>query len=106
MTEGAVWGDAADLIDIMRVTSVGDGHYTGRGHADTARPVVEGSQMLGQAIIAAGHEVPDRRVVSAHMVFLRAADARRPLDFEVDTITGGRTFTALGVRVMQDDKLR
>jgi acyl-CoA thioesterase len=39
------------------------------------------------------------------MVFLRVADAGRPLCFELDEVSGGRTFTTVSVRVLQDGRL-
>jgi hypothetical protein len=48
------WGDAADLIDVLDGQPTGDGRFTTVARADWRRPVVEGSQMLGQAIVAAG----------------------------------------------------
>ena len=60
--------------------------------------------MLGQAIVAASRHTGGRRVVSAHMVFLRAADARLPLRFELDERTAGRTFTTLAVEVRQGER--
>ncbi|HEY8524912.1 MAG TPA: acyl-CoA thioesterase domain-containing protein [Acidimicrobiales bacterium] len=95
------WGDAADLIDIMDVRPAGEGTYVSVARSDGRRPVVEGSQMLGQAIVAAGRHAPGRRAVSAHMVFLRAADARQPLLFTLEELTAGRTFTTLSVTVSQ-----
>lgn len=96
-----VWGDAAHLIDILDVRPVGARSYESVARADPRRPVVEGSQMLGQAIVAAGRAVPGRRAVSAHMVFTRVADAHHPLRFDLDEIATGRTFTTFGVRVSQ-----
>jgi acyl-CoA thioesterase-2 len=98
------WGDAAHLIDVMEVRAEGDGSFVGVTHSDGRRPVVEGSQMLGQAIVAAGRHSPGRRVVSAHMAFVRAADAGRPLRFELEEHSRGRTFSALGVQVLQDGR--
>jgi acyl-CoA thioesterase II len=65
------------------------------------RPVVEGSQMLGQAIVAAGRHAPGRRPVSAHMAFVRAADALAPLEVTLDEVSAGRTFTAVAAEVGQ-----
>lgn len=96
------WGDAADLVEILDVQPKGDGSYVSAIRPDPRRPVVEGSQMLGQAIVAAGRHAPDRRTVSAHMMFLRAADPGKPLEFELEELSGGRTFTSLIVRVTQD----
>ncbi len=98
------WGDASDLIGLLQVEAGGHGSYTSRARADARRPVVEGSQMLGQAIVAAAHHAPGRRVVSAQMVFLRAADARGPLRFQLTELSGGRTFTALEVQAAQEDR--
>jgi acyl-CoA thioesterase-2 len=98
------WGDAADLIDVMDVRADGDGIYIGLAHTDGRRPVVEGSQMLGQAVVAGSRHVPEHRVVSAHMVFIRPADAFRPLRFELDQRSRGRSFSGLGVQVLQDGR--
>ncbi len=100
------WGDAADLIDILDVRPGGERRYESVGLAGHRRPVVEGSQMLGQSIVAAGRHAPGRRVVSAHMMFYRAADATRPLGFEIEELSSGRSFTALIVHVSQDGRRR
>ncbi len=95
------WGDAARLIDVLNVAPAGERRYTGLPRTSHHRPVVEGSQMLGQAIVAAGRHAPGRRAVSAHMVFVRAADAAEPLCFEVEPVSEGRSFTALRVDALQ-----
>jgi acyl-CoA thioesterase len=100
-----VWGDAAELIDILDVRPAGDGAYTTVVRGNWERPVVEGSQMLGQAIVAAARHAPGRRVVSAHMVFLRVADALTPLRIELDELGAGRTFTTVAARVLQNGRL-
>jgi acyl-CoA thioesterase II len=101
-----VWGDTADLIALLDVAPAGDGAYLSSAvRADERRPVVEGSQMLGQAIVAASRHTGGRRVVSAHMVFLRAADSRLPLRFELDERMAGRTFTTIAVDVRQGERL-
>jgi acyl-CoA thioesterase-2 len=99
------WGDAADLIDIIDVRPEGDGRYrTTVPCWDWRRPVVEGSQILGQSIVAASRHAPGRRVVSASLIFPRPADARTPYDIEVDEVTSGRTFTAVRAEATQDDR--
>ena len=99
------WGDASDLIDMLDVRHDGDRRWLAAVHADEVRPIVEGSQMLGQAMVAASRHSGGRRVVSAHMVFTRAADARRPLEFELDEVTNGRTFTTVATRVTQGGRV-
>jgi acyl-CoA thioesterase II len=98
------WGDASDLIEVLDVRPAGERAYVSVARDDGRRPVVEGSQMLGQALVAAGRHAPGRRAVSAHMVFARAADARRPLRFDLDEQSAGRTFTTLTVHVSQDER--
>ena len=95
------WGDASHLVDMLDVRPEGEGRFVGAVRSDGRRPVVEGSQMLGQAIVAAGRIAPGRRAVSTSMVFLRGADARQPLHFELAELSGGRTFTGLTTQVRQ-----
>lgn len=97
-----VWGDAGDLVTIMDVAAEDEHTFRSdpRG-ADWRRPIVEGSQMLGQAIIGACRIVPHRRVGSATMLFTKAVNAQQPYRLRFDVATGGRTFSALDVRVEQ-----
>lgn len=99
------WGDAADLIEVIDVQPEGDGRYRGVPRSDWRRPVVEGSQILGQSIVAASRHAPGRRVVAASMIFTRAADARLPYLIALDQVTGGRTFTALRAVASQADRI-
>jgi acyl-CoA thioesterase-2 len=98
------WGDATDLVDVLDVRPDGERRYVSVARTDWRRPVVEGSQMLGQALVAAGRHAPGRRAVSAHMVFLRAADGSRPLTVALEELSAGRTFTSVAVRVDQDGR--
>ena len=95
------WGDAADLVEVLDVQPDGDGRFVSAVRADWRRPVVEGSQMLGQSLVAAARHAPGRRPVSASMVFCRVADARTPIAFELDEVAAGRTFTTLTARAHQ-----
>jgi acyl-CoA thioesterase len=99
------WGDAADLIDMIDVRSLGDGRFGSVPRSSWQRPVVEASQMLGQAIVAAMRETEGRRVVSASMVFIRAADARLPLTFVLDAFSQGRTFSTISAKVEQGGRV-
>jgi acyl-CoA thioesterase len=98
------WGDAAELIAIMDVQSIGESRYRGDARPDWKRPIVEGSQLLGQSLIAAAREVPGTRPVSASMMFLRAVTAMAPYEFVLEPVSRGRTFNAFAVRVTQGEK--
>lgn len=102
------WGDATDLIDILNVRPEADGSYRGVARDNSANPhrdVVEGSQLLAQAILAAGRRAPERRVVSASMVFMRVANTSEPLRIDLDELSNGRNFTTLAPQIRQAGKL-
>jgi acyl-CoA thioesterase II len=95
------WGDAAHLVEMLDVKAVGDLRYESVARSTWFRPIVEGSQMLAQSMVACARETGGRRVVSAHMVFYRAADARRGLTFVLEPVSAGRTFNTFVVHVHQ-----
>jgi acyl-CoA thioesterase len=98
------WGDLADLVRLMDVQPVGPGLYEAPIHEDRRRNVVEGSQLLGQAIIAAAKDVPDQRAVSAHMIFSRPARFDLPLFFKTTVVRRGRSFSTVSVEAAQEGK--
>lgn len=95
------WGDAGHLVDILDVRPTDDGAYESVTRGDLRRNVVEASQVLGQAIVAASRHAPGRRVVSAHLVMSKVADAVTPLRFDLDELSAGRTFTSVLVHASQ-----
>jgi acyl-CoA thioesterase len=100
------WGDAADLLHLIDVEPVGDGRFVGPPYRDVSRNVVEGGQMLAQAIVAAAKAIPDQRVTTAHMIFCKSAAFDSTLEVDVAVLRHGRKFSTLEVKVSQDDKLR
>ena len=98
------WGDATDLVALLDVRPDGDGRWVSTARGDWRRPVIEGSQLLAQALVAGSRHSGGRRPVSAHLVLARAADAGRPVHVELDEVSAGRTFTALGIDVVQDGR--
>jgi acyl-CoA thioesterase len=97
----------ASFVDVLDVRPDGERAYLGlpRNDGQSHRNVVEGSQILGQAIVAAGRYAPGRRVVHASMVFMRAANAMEPLRVELDELSSGRNFSAVAPQVRQAGKL-
>jgi acyl-CoA thioesterase len=98
------WGDIDDLMRLMDVQAAEPGLYVAPIYEDRRRNVVEGSQLLAQAIVAASKEVPDRRAVSAHMIFSRPARFDLPLFFRVTVPRRGRSFSTVSVEAAQDGK--
>ncbi|MEY4514168.1 MAG: hypothetical protein RLZZ450_6290 [Pseudomonadota bacterium] len=102
------WGDASDLYRILSVLPDTDGGYLSVPRdtsPDPHRDVAEGSQLLAQTIVAAGRRAPERRVVSASMVFMRAANTSSPVRFSFDELQNGRSFSTLAPQVRQAGKL-
>lgn len=96
--------DLADLLSLLDVTPLGDARYLGAVRDDERRPVVEGSQLLAQALVAAARHAPGRRVVSASMAFARVVTTREPVQIDLDEVASGRTFSALAPRISQAGK--
>ncbi len=91
------------MLEIFDVESDGIGRFT--GPADSGgRLVVDGSQLLGQAIVAAAKTLPGHGVRSAHALFFRPADVRLDVWLNVEVVHRGRTFAAASVAVGQGDR--
>jgi len=112
------WGDAADLLRLLDVAPVGEGRFASPPYPDpplgtffpqlrNAQPrlVIEGGQLLGEAIVAASKSIPGQRVVSASMIFSRAARFDAPHEIRVEALRRGRGFSTLETRTLQADKL-
>jgi uncharacterized protein (DUF427 family)/acyl-CoA thioesterase len=100
-----MWGDETDLLAVIEPRADGAGGFAAAGYHERTRNVVEGGQLLAQAIVAAGRTVPDQRVVWASMNFVRAAGFDDPVSLTVDPSRRGRTLSTLAVRSTQGDKL-
>jgi acyl-CoA thioesterase len=66
--------------------------------------VVEGSQLLGQAMVAASKGLPGRTVRSAHGLFAAACNPARDIEFTVTTVRAGRSFASAVVTIGQGDR--
>lgn len=65
---------------------------------------VFGGQVLAQSVLAAGRTVdPARLPHSLHGYFLRAGDIAEPIDFEVERMRDGRSFSARRTHACQGD---
>jgi acyl-CoA thioesterase-2 len=112
------WGDAADLLRLVDVTPAGAGRFASPPYPDPpvgtffpqlrsqdARVVIEGGQLLGEAIVAASKTLPGQRVTSASMIFSRAARFDAAHEIQVEVLRHGRGFSTLETRTVQAGKL-
>jgi acyl-CoA thioesterase II len=93
----------ARMLGIFDVEPAGDHQFTGASDGGTRR-VVDGSQLLAQAIVAGSKTFPRHTARSAHAVFFRVVDDERPLLFDVDVLHEGRTFASAVVSVVQGQR--
>ena len=98
--ESRAWGNVDDLVALIDIAPNDNGHAEVAGE-ESERPIVEGSQLLAQAIVAASRLAPGRRAVFAAMAFLRGIDSRHPYALDLVTIAGGRTFSGFTATVLQ-----
>lgn len=66
---------------------------------------VFGGQVLAQSLVAAMRTTADDRIVhSLHCYFLRPGDIRQPIEFSVDRIHDGRSFSTRRTQAYQNGK--
>lgn len=102
--QSGAWGNVDDLVALVDVTPNDSGHAEVAAGRESERPIVEGSQLLAQAIVAASHLAPGRRAVFAAMTFLRGVDSGHPYSLDLVTAAGGRTFSGFTASVIQGDR--
>ena len=100
-----IWGDQSDLLAVLDPQAVGPGRFVAPGYHERTRNVVEGGQLLGQAVVAAARTAPEQRVTWASMTFVRAASFDDPIELAVEETRRGRTFSTFSVRSEQGGKL-
>ncbi|MBV9091912.1 MAG: thioesterase family protein [Mycobacteriaceae bacterium] len=95
-----------DLLDLFDVRPDGPDRFTGQTGiaAGDERQVVEGTQVLAQAIVAAAKRFPDKSVRSAHAVFARAVMVGPPVEFGLDVVHEGRSMATAIVAARQNGR--
>ncbi|RZI96091.1 MAG: acyl-CoA thioesterase II [Variovorax sp.] len=93
-----------DLVALMRLETVGEDRFRGQSE-DIGTPAVFGGQVLGQAVMAASLTVaPDRPMHSMHAYFLLPGE-HAPIDYSVDRVRDGRSFTTRHVLARQEGRI-
>lgn len=92
-----------ELVDLLALERSGESTFRGRSQ-DLGWGRIFGGQVLGQALSAAAQTVPrERHVHSLHAYFLRLGHLDVPIDYEVDRIRDGGSFTTRRVVARQPD---
>jgi acyl-CoA thioesterase-2 len=94
------------LLELFDVELDGTDRFIGKtGFAGVdERQVVEGTQVLAQAIVAAGKRFPQKSVRSAYAVFARAVVVGPPVELAIDVVSEGRSTATAVVSVTQNGK--
>ncbi|HZQ33608.1 MAG TPA: acyl-CoA thioesterase domain-containing protein [Mycobacterium sp.] len=94
------------LLDLFDVTVDESGRVTAEtGIAgDDERQVVEGTQVLAQAIVAVAKRFPDKSVRAAHAVFSRAVMVGAPVELVIDVVHEGRSTATATVSAQQNGR--
>jgi acyl-CoA thioesterase-2 len=91
------------LVELLDLSPIGDDHFQGDSE-DLGFPNVFGGQVLGQALMAASRTVEDRLPHSLHAYFLRPGNHSMPIDYEVQRVRDGGSFSVRRVIARQDGK--
>lgn len=94
------------LLDLFDVEATGTDTFVGQtGFAGKdERQVVEGTQVLAQAIVAVAKRFPQKSVRSVHAVFARAVVVGPPVELAIDVVAEGRSTATAVVNVTQNGK--
>ncbi|ARN82388.1 acyl-CoA thioesterase II [Methylocystis bryophila] len=82
-----------ELLRLLDLETLGEDRFRGFSPANAPRAVY-GGQAIAQALVAAQRTVPaDRPVHSLHGYFILAGDPKTPIDYSVERVRDGRSFT-------------
>ncbi len=92
------------LLQLLRLEEIGELKFRGKSQ-DLGYPKVFGGQVIGQALSSAAGTVNEERAPhSLHAYFLRPGDAAHAIDYEVEKIRDGKSFSVRRVIAKQFDR--
>lgn len=93
-----------ELIDLLSLQEIEKNIYLGES-VSIGSKIVFGGQVLAQAVHAAYNTIPsDRFLHSLHSYFLEAGDLDLPIQFQVNEMRNGGSFSTRRVTAYQKDK--
>lgn len=91
------------LLSILDLEPLGDDCFRGVSPKDDFRRVF-GGQVIAQALVAAARTVHGRTPHSLHAYFMLPGDPTAPIDYVVEPIRNGRSFSTRRVVARQNDR--
>jgi acyl-CoA thioesterase II len=93
-----------DIVATLQVEQLDDDEFVATQLDNPAHHIV-GGHLAGQALMAASRTAPGRTPHSVHVYYLRAGDARRPVDFHVVRSRDGGTLSTRQITARQDGEV-
>lgn len=95
----------ANLGELFTLEKIDTNLYQGISW-DLGFRALYGGQVLGQSIIAAYNTVQDDRYLhSLHSYFLLPGDANQPVNYDIEIVRDGGSFSTRRIKAMQADKI-
>lgn len=94
----------ADVVATLQVDQI-DEHRFVAAQLDNPSHHIAGGHIAGQALMAASRTAPGRTAHSVHVYYLRAGDARHPVDLVVEPARDGGTLSTRKVTATQDGQV-
>lgn len=92
-----------EVLELLQLEQTGDERYRGASHF-MGSPQLFGGQLLGQALRAASMAVSSRRPHSMHAMFIAAGRHEIPIDYQVEKLRDGGSFSLRRVTATQAGK--
>jgi acyl-CoA thioesterase-2 len=92
-----------EILRLLALEQTGEDRFRGQSHF-MGSPNVFGGQVLGQSLYAASVTVEGRRPHSLHSLFILPGNHRLPIDYEVERVRDGGTFSTRRVVAIQEGR--
>jgi acyl-CoA thioesterase II len=93
-----------DVIATLAVNRVDDLRFRA-AQLDNATHHIVGGHIAGQALMAASLTAPGRTPHSVHVYYIRAGDAREPVDFDVEAARDGGVLSTRQITASQNGQI-
>ncbi|MES2538208.1 MAG: acyl-CoA thioesterase II [Pseudomonadota bacterium] len=101
MPDNALLYNSQEILDLLTLEKIDTDRYRGQSHF-MGSPNVFGGQVLGQALYAAAATVPDKQPHSLHAMFILPGNHRLPIDYAVERVRDGGTFSTRQISAYQE----
>ena len=91
------------ILELLKLEQIGDDRFRGQSHF-MGSPNVFGGQVLGQSLYAASVTVEQRQPHSMHALFILPGNHRLPIEFEVERVRDGGSFSTRRVVAIQEGR--